>query len=113
VPDLTGCPVPVVCHYVKHNSSAAGTIAFIWKFLVINAFQFSGSLLNVSGNIVHGHIVIPGLLDNSLQAGIGIRVTAALLDGYDNFLANFGIYLGLLGILPAFSVFYIGPFGMA
>src|SRR5215475_9481045 len=96
--DLAHRAVAVVSVNVEKDRHAARTISFERKFLVNGAWQFAGTALDGSLDIIGGHVLGFGGQNGSPQSRIGVGITASVLGCNADFLDKTGEYLAALGI---------------
>src|ERR1700728_5337754 len=111
--DFADRAVAVVGVDVEQNGDAAGPVPFEGEFLVCGAGQFAGPALDGPLDIVGRHVFSLGRDDRTTQAGIGIRIAAAVLRSDADFLDETGEDLAALGVERALLVLNCGPFRMA
>src|SRR4249919_2125793 len=96
----------VVGQAVDDHRDAAGGIAFVADFLVFDAFQFAGGLLDRALDHVLGHVRRQRLVDRDAQPRIVRRLAATGARGDRNLADDLGEDLaapGILGVLAAFD----------
>mmetsp|Transcript_21843 Transcript_21843/g.60822 ORF Transcript_21843/g.60822 Transcript_21843/m.60822 type:complete len:345 (+) Transcript_21843:415-1449(+) len=96
--DVGGSTVGVVRQHVDDHRSSAEAVCLECGLTEISGRCFGGAL-DGSVDVIHGHVVGLGLLDDigETAVGVGIRRSAAL-DGHDDLLPVDCVDLGLLGI---------------
>jgi hypothetical protein len=101
---------PVVGQAIDDHRRTAGAIALVTNFLVADAFQFAGALLDRAIDVVVRHVLRLGLVDGHPQARVEAGIAAAHLGRHGDFLGVPGKNLAPLFILAAFAVLDVCPF---
>src|SRR6185369_122025 len=112
VTDLADRAVAVIGGDFDEDGNAARAVAFEGDLFVTHAWQFAGAALDGFLDVVARHIFSLSGSDRGSQAGILIRVTAALRS-HGDFLDKTGEDLAALSIKRALLVLNCGPFRVA
>ena len=104
--------VAVIGYDIANDSHAAGGIAFINDFFVVDAAAFARGLFDGALNVIVGHVIGLGLGDDIAQLAVAFRVRAALAHSDGDFTADLGKDLAARGVRLALFRLNIMPFGM-
>src|SRR3954467_2926447 len=87
MPNVGDGPRGVVGDGLDHHRDAAGAVALVRHFLIIDALELSGALLDRALDVLFRHRARSRVLDRRSQTRVPLWITAALLGGERN-LAN-------------------------
>ena len=113
MPDVGNGTVAVIGKALGDNSNTGRTVAFVVYILIV--FGSGAALVFLKGavDVVVGHVftLCPG--DDSRQFGVAGRIGTAFTDSDGHLAGILCEYLCLFGVLRAFCLLYIMPFGMS
>ena len=95
------------------EGDAAGAVALVGDFLVDDAGEFAGALLDGAVDVVGGHVGLAGLEDEGAKAGVAVGIAAAGLGGEGEVAREAGENLAAAAIGDGFAAFDFGPLVMA
>jgi len=87
--------VPIVGEAFHQHRHPAGGVALVGDLLVVHALQLAGALLDGPGDVVPGHIGLPGGEDGGSEAGVAGRVSPSQPRGDGDLLDQLGEELPL------------------
>src|SRR5450830_1407865 len=102
----------VIREAIYDDCGAVDAIAFIADFFVAHSLEFTSTALDGAGDVIRGHIFFFGFNYGSTQTWVEIDIAAAHASSHSDFFDEFGEYLAALGVLTAFTMLNIRPFGM-
>ncbi len=106
--------VLVVGHGLDQDGHAAGAVALVGEFLVIDPLQLAGAALDGFLDVVAGHVGRPRPVDGVAQARVGFGIAAAgMRAAMVDFPDEAGKQLAALGVGGRFLMLDRTPLGMS
>ena len=111
--DILGGAGLVVGRDLHHEGHPAGAVALVGDFLVGDAGELPGALLDGAVDVLGGHVGVAGLEHERAEAGVAIGIAAAGFGGEGEIAREAGEDLAAAGVGDGLEPFYLGPLVMA
>src|SRR5205807_6752175 len=113
VADLSHGAGGIVRRHFDENRRAAGTVALVGDFVILDPLELTRPLLDRPVDVVGGHVLGLGRVDRGAQARIASGVTTAPLGGDRDFPDQAGEHRAAFGVGHRLLTLDLFPFTVA